>query len=132
VSVQNTGIHNLPKNLQNYVLQRQRRINKLALLSRSMTADEQEHFTRGALIENALTGKDKAPQSLKMLGLDKRVSMFAADTQANIVLIQPPAHVLDRIAMQLQQQPSVQVIESKEDAGVPEACPAGHPSPGDE
>jgi hypothetical protein len=111
------------------VLTRQKRINKLAQLSRSLSAEDQEHFTRGALLENALSGKDRAPQSLKMLGLDKRVGMFGAENSATVVLVQPPAHILERIAAQLSAQHSGQVLEMKEDAGVPRSPAAVIPPP---
>jgi hypothetical protein len=57
-------------------------------LGESITAADQEKLIRGKLLENALMGNDKAVQSLKLLGQDKRVGMFTADSAAGVVAIQ--------------------------------------------
>jgi hypothetical protein len=57
-------------------------------LGQSITASEQEHLIRGKLLENALTGTDKAVQSLKLLGQDKRVNMFTPESQSGIIVLQ--------------------------------------------
>src|SRR6185369_15827136 len=57
-------------------------------LGQSITPQDQEQLIRGKLLENALMGNDKAVQSLKLLGQDKRVNMFTADSAAGVVAIQ--------------------------------------------
>lgn len=81
----NMGLKPLPKQLVNYVVNRQRRMDKTAALARLTSAQFQEEFVRGRLIENALAGKDSSCNSLKLLGQDRRVNMFTPDQQLGIV-----------------------------------------------
>ncbi len=52
--------------------------------------ETQELITRGRLVHNVLAGKDKAVNSAKLLGSDRRVNMFTPDTQVGIVVLSQP------------------------------------------
>ncbi len=84
----NMGLKTLPKNLQTYVLTRRKKLAKLAQIAHEFDAKEQENVVRGALLANVAAGKDQACKSLELLGKDKRVSMFQADSQTGIIVIQ--------------------------------------------
>src|SRR5690349_19921934 len=45
-------------------------LTKYEDIGKSVTAEQQEHLVRGALLSNVAQGKDKATASLKMLGTD--------------------------------------------------------------
>ncbi len=45
---------------------------------------------RGKLLQNVLEGTDSATQSLKMLGQDRRVNMFAPESTSGYVIIEMP------------------------------------------
>ena len=83
-----TGMQHLPKVIRTYVLTRQKKLSKLAQLARAVTPEDQELTVRGALLANVASGKDQACNSLKMLGTDKRVNMFVADSQTGVIVIQ--------------------------------------------
>jgi hypothetical protein len=63
---------------------------KFTKIGEEITAQEQENFVRGKLLSNAIAGKDKAVNSLKLLGQDKRVNMFTPDSIAGIIVIEAP------------------------------------------
>jgi hypothetical protein len=58
-------------------------------LARRFKPDERAEIVRGALIDNVLTGKDVATKSIELMGKDKEVAIFQADTQIGIVLAMP-------------------------------------------
>lgn len=60
-------------------------------LGRAFTPEEQECLVRGRLIYNVLVGTDKGTNSARLLGNDKRVSMFTPDAQQGIVVISSPS-----------------------------------------
>jgi len=59
-------------------------------------ADTQEKLTRGRLVYNVIKGSDKGVLSAKALGSDKRISMFAPDIQAGVIVLQMPTPVLEQ------------------------------------
>jgi hypothetical protein len=87
-NVANSGLAHLPKNIKTYVLTRQKKLSKLAQLARNVTPEDQEMTVRGALLANVAQGKDQAVNSLKLLGQDKRVSMFTPDSVNGVIVIQ--------------------------------------------
>lgn len=52
--------------------------------------ETQEKITRGRLVYNVIRGKDSGVNSCKLLGSDKRISMFAADTQIGVIVLNQP------------------------------------------
>jgi hypothetical protein len=52
--------------------------------------EDRKNLVRGALVENVLEGKDKATQSLKMLGSETDVNMFTPETMVGMTVIQVP------------------------------------------
>lgn len=87
----NMGLKSLPKSLQTYILTRRKKLEKLALLGASVSEKEQENTVRGALLANVAAGKDQAVNSLKLLGQDKRVSMFTPESTTGVIVIQAAA-----------------------------------------
>jgi hypothetical protein len=87
-NVANMGLNSLPKSVRTYVLTRRKKLDKLAKLGQTLTAQEQENTIRGALLANVASGKDQAVNSLKLLGQDKRVSMFTPESTTGIIVIQ--------------------------------------------
>ena len=59
-------------------------------LGKDLTPEEQELLVRGMLVENVLLKTDAGVQSAKQLGADKRVSMWRADSQVGVIVLQPP------------------------------------------
>jgi hypothetical protein len=53
---------------------------------------------RAALVENVLEGKDKATQSLKMLGQDNEVNVFQPENVVGMTVIQVPPDWAERFA----------------------------------
>lgn len=93
----NMGITALPQTLVKYVESRKKRLDKLALLARSVTPEQQEDLLRGAIFDNIASGKDKACNSIRLGMQDKRVSMLQADTQIGIIVVNPPASITEAI-----------------------------------
>lgn len=87
----NMGISALPKKIQTFVLTRKRKLDKLAKLGETITAQQQESTVRGALLANVAAGKDQAVNSLKLLGQDKRVAMFTPESTTGVIVIQAVA-----------------------------------------
>ena len=92
-TVANMGLAGMPKTVVSYVLNKQKSMRKQAALARSVDPQMQEDFVRGSLIDNAIRGKDRATNSLKLLGQDKRVNMFGSDVQQGVFVLQMPAHL---------------------------------------
>jgi len=63
----------------------------LAEIGGNITVKQQENLVRGRLVLNTIRGTDKGTPSAKALGSEKRVSMWRADSQAGIVVLQVPA-----------------------------------------
>ena len=59
-------------------------------MGEKLTVEKQQNAIRGRLYENVILGVDKAVQSAKALGADKRVSMWQPDSQVGLVVLQPP------------------------------------------
>lgn len=68
-------------------------VQKLAQIGEGVTAQQQENLVRGKLVQNVVEGKDEAPQSLKMLGQDRRVNMFTPESATGIVIIEAPKNL---------------------------------------
>jgi hypothetical protein len=76
-------------------------LDLFAELGAGLTPELTEDVIRGRLVDNLLKGEDRATQSAKLLGSDKRLNMFGPDAQNCIVLAMPKtpwpkleAHVL--------------------------------------
>lgn len=70
-------------------------------IGRSISPEEQEQLVRGGLIQNALTGKDSAVQSYKLLGQDRRVNMFTPDNQVGIIVLGELPKTMEVLANEL-------------------------------
>lgn len=57
----------------------------------------QEKIVRGRLVENTLKGKDGGSMSAKILGSDKRLNMWQPEIQQGVVILNPPAAILDNL-----------------------------------
>ena len=58
-----------------------RESNKLELLGRKISPERQENLVRGRLVLNTLRGRDNGSQSAKLLGADRRISMWQPESQ---------------------------------------------------
>jgi hypothetical protein len=65
-----------------------KKLGKFALIGKEVNAEQQENLVRGALLANVANGEDKASQSLKMLGTDRRVNMFTPESASGVIVIQ--------------------------------------------
>jgi hypothetical protein len=59
-------------------------------MGEELTPERQQNAIRGRLYENVILGVDKGVQSAKVLGADKRVSMWQPDVQTGLVVLQAP------------------------------------------
>lgn len=100
------GITPLAKPIRSFILAKQRKLDKLANLGRSVDPQQQEDIARGAILANIAAGKDAAVQSIKLAGQDKRVSMWQSDIQTGVFIIEMPGHLAKSV------QP--QVLDSKD------------------
>lgn len=57
--------------------------------------DTRRNLVRGRLVSNTITGKDGGAQSAKILGSDKELSMWEAESQTGVVVLQTPQYALD-------------------------------------
>jgi hypothetical protein len=62
----------------------------LAELGGNITAEEQENLVRGRLVLNTIRGTDGGTPSAKILGSEKRVSMWRSDIQSGLVILNSP------------------------------------------
>jgi hypothetical protein len=60
-------------------------------LGRDITAQDQENLIKGRLVLNTIQGSDKGVASARVLGSDKRVSMWQPDIQQGIIILNIPA-----------------------------------------
>ena len=63
---------------------------KLEALGRRISPERQQNLVRGRLVLNVMRGKDAGTQSARLLGADKRVSMWQPDSQVGMVILSPP------------------------------------------
>ena len=80
----------MPKAIVRFVESKQRRLNRLAELGKSVDAEQQENVMRGAILSNIAEGKDKAATSIKLGMQDKRVNMLQPDSMTGIIVIEAP------------------------------------------
>lgn len=90
-SVAVKGVSDLAEPLKRFVRRHDLRLSKLAALGRAVDAENQENIVRGRLLVNVHEGNDKAVQSCKALGQDKRVGMWASESQTGILNVVMPA-----------------------------------------
>lgn len=96
------GKARLPQDWLKWTERRQGRIAKEVALARATTAETQEDFVRGSLLVKAMDAEDgPAIKALELLGKDKRVAMFTADTQIGIITITPPPALMQAITQRL-------------------------------
>jgi len=62
----------------------------LAELGGNLTVREQENLVRGRLVLNTIRGMDGGTPSAKILGSEKRVSMWQSDIQRGLVILNSP------------------------------------------
>ena len=67
-----------------------RESNKLELLGRKISPERQANLVRGRLVLNTLRGQDNGAQSAKLLGADRRISMWQPDSQRGVLVLQCP------------------------------------------
>lgn len=63
---------------------------KLEALGENISPERQENLVRGRLVLNTLHGKDEGVQSAKLLGSDRRVSMWEPESRVGVIVLQPP------------------------------------------
>ena len=71
-----------------------RESSKLELLGRKISPERQESLVRGRLVLNTLRGRDDGTQSAKLLGADRRISMWQVDSQVGLVVLQAPPQMM--------------------------------------
>lgn len=71
---------------------------KLAELGKLLSPEHQENLVRGRLALNTIQGKDNGVQSAKLLGSDKRVSMWRDDALTGVIVLQVPASLASDIS----------------------------------
>lgn len=103
-NVANMGVYELPKGFKAAWFKEQQ---KLIALARAHSPEDQENVARGALLSNVYEGKDRSVQSIKLLGQDKRINMFTADTQVGLIVIQPPPGMMTELTQRLSLPESV-------------------------
>ena len=64
--------------------------SKLEALGRKISPERQQNLVRGRLVLNVMRGKDDGAQSARLLGADKRISMWQPDSRVGMVVLQPP------------------------------------------
>jgi hypothetical protein len=108
------GIANLPKKLQQYVVNRRRKLEKLRVLGASITAEEQEQILRGAICSNIAEGTDRAPQSIRLGMQDRRVSMLSPESTSKVIVVQPPPAIWERLRAKLEAEQLVLETSERE------------------
>ena len=59
-------------------------------MARDLSPEDQELLVRGKLIENVIIGTYKGVMSAKVLGSDKRISMWTPESQTGVIILKPP------------------------------------------
>ena len=59
-------------------------------MGRDLSPEDQENIVRGRLLENVIVGTDKGVQSARQLGADRRISIWQAEREAGLVVLQAP------------------------------------------
>ena len=57
--------------------------------------DMRRNLVRGRLVSNTISGKDGGAMSAKILGSDKELSMWEAESQTGVIILQTPQIALD-------------------------------------
>ena len=57
---------------------------------KDLSPQDQELLVRGKLMENVILGTDKGVMSAKVLGSDKRISMWTPESQTGVIVLHPP------------------------------------------
>ncbi len=91
------GLACMPKAIRSFVLARQRKLDRLAELGKSVDASTQKDIVRGALLSNIAQGVDKSAQSIKMAGQDERVNIFRSDNQQGVIVVNLPDRLADAL-----------------------------------
>jgi hypothetical protein len=81
------GVVNRSKGLRQAIAEHAR---LLVELGSAISAQERVNLVRGRLILNTIRGIDKGASSAKVLGSEKRVSMWQSDTQRGLVILNSP------------------------------------------
>lgn len=111
------GSYQLPKPFKSAWIREKKKYIDLAL---SHSADDQENIARGSLLTNVYEGKDRAVQSIKLLMQDKRVNMLTSDTQVGLIVIQPPASLMNELSKRLgSEPPMLQAVTITTDSDTP-------------
>lgn len=85
------GLANVPNRVVKLLAKKGIRLLELGQID----AEKQEQLVRGRLVYNTIKGKDSGVLSAKALGSDKRISMFAPDVHAGVIVISVPNQVIE-------------------------------------
>ena len=66
---------------------RLKKLGKYEDLGKKVTAEQQQDMVRGLLLDNLDSKKDRAKQSAKLLGQDKRVAMWEPENASGVLII---------------------------------------------
>lgn len=80
------GVESIPNRVIRLMAKKGKRFVELG----GIDADTQEKLVRGRLVYNTIRGDDRGAMSAKVLGSDKRVSMFLPENQIGIQIINAP------------------------------------------
>ena len=58
--------------------------------------DTRMNLVRGRLVSNTISGKDGGAMSAKILGSDKELSMWEAESQTGVVVLTAPQSLIDK------------------------------------
>jgi len=58
--------------------------------------DTRRNLVRGRLVSNTISGKDGGAMSAKILGSDKELSMWEAESQTGVVVLTAPQSLIDK------------------------------------
>ena len=63
---------------------------KFIKMGKDLTPEDQASLVKGRLAENVIVGSDAGAMSAKVLGSDKRVSMWTPESQTGVIILHPP------------------------------------------
>jgi hypothetical protein len=58
--------------------------------------DTRRNLVRGRLVSNTISGRDGGSMSAKILGSDKELSMWEAESQTGVVVLSAPQSLIDK------------------------------------
>jgi hypothetical protein len=85
-SVALRGLDQMPKEM--LALYRKGPLQRLAELGKEYKPAERADMVRGAMLDNLITGKDKAVASAKLLAQDREVNLLVPESQMGVIVLQ--------------------------------------------